>query len=110
VPSDEVETNTLQHRLDNTVLTDYKLKYFNSIVNSYYEFRRSLTINQNITNHTTKGAMVDFQEQLRQYRQQKQRREILDIIKIRFRKFLMMGTGAEESKGRDYTTTIDDKV
>ncbi|XP_034475459.1 SAYSvFN domain-containing protein 1 [Drosophila innubila] len=48
--------------------------------------------------------MADFQEQLRQYRQQKQRRETLDIIKIRLRKFWMLGTGAETSQGKCYTT------
>ncbi|XP_034112881.1 uncharacterized protein LOC117573662 [Drosophila albomicans] len=48
--------------------------------------------------------MADFQEQLRQYRQQKQRRETLDKFKIKLRKFWMLGTGAETSQGRDYTS------
>lgn len=47
---------------------------------------------------------MDFQEKLRQYRQQKQRREILDIIKLRIRKFLMMGTAAEKIPGKCYTS------
>ncbi|KAH8359595.1 hypothetical protein KR093_007777 [Drosophila rubida] len=53
--------------------------------------------------------MADFQEQLRQYRQQKQRRETLEKFKIKLRKFWMLGTGSETSQGRDYTS-IDVKL
>ncbi|KAH8417304.1 hypothetical protein KR222_008695 [Zaprionus bogoriensis] len=48
--------------------------------------------------------MADFQEQLKQYRQDKQRKAAINNFKLRFRKFWMWGTGADESQGKCQTT------
>ncbi|EDV93870.1 GH19568 [Drosophila grimshawi] len=52
--------------------------------------------------------MADFQEQLRQYRQQKQRKDLLTRIKTKAKRFWMLGTGADITQGKS-ETTIDIK-
>ncbi|XP_023173648.2 uncharacterized protein LOC111601348 [Drosophila hydei] len=52
--------------------------------------------------------MADFQEQLRHYRQQKQKREILNNFKSKIKRFWMLGTGADTIQGK-YQTTIEVK-
>lgn len=53
--------------------------------------------------------MADFQEQLRRYRQQKQKREIVNSFKSKIKRFWMLGTGADTIQGK-YQTTIEVKV
>ncbi|XP_017966691.1 SAYSvFN domain-containing protein 1 [Drosophila navojoa] len=48
--------------------------------------------------------MADFQEQLRNYRQQKQKEALLSSFKLKLKRFLMLGTGVDPTQGKCQTT------
>ncbi|EDW13716.1 uncharacterized protein LOC6572103 [Drosophila mojavensis] len=48
--------------------------------------------------------MADFQEQLKNYRQQKQKERLLNSFKLKLKRFWMLGTGADATQGKCQTT------